>query len=164
MLKVFQTAKRVTTSNSLVLQMPVRYSSTVAMEDRCIQQNLDELDTKGYTVVKDIFTAEEVEALRADYATIKEKAFGIIANTPPLPRVWEESGEVTRSQYWRTPSELILQAGAGRYDLYKGFDQGIFGSDSVVHNPVVAKLMRAILVSEYTHYQGVIHSSAGSGS
>ena len=47
---------------------------------------------------------------------------------------------------------MILQAGKGRYDFYKGFMQGIFATDSVVYNPVISKIAKAILVDDYTHY------------
>ena len=40
--------------------------------------------------------------------------------------------------------------------------QGIFATDSVVYNPVIQKIAKEILVEDYTHYQGVVLSTAGS--
>ena len=79
-----------------------------------------------------------MKELKRDYLKIKDKAYDIIENVAPLPRVWEESGEITRSQYWKNDKgDLILQAGKGRYDFYKGFMTGIFATDSVIYNPVI---------------------------
>ena len=71
------------------------------MEDRCIKKNLEDLEVKGYTVVKDIFTPDQVDELRRDFMLMKRKAFKMIEEIPPLPRIWEESGEICTSQYWR---------------------------------------------------------------
>ena len=67
------------------------------LEDRDISQNLKDLDEKGFTVVKDIFTPEQVKDLQKDYQKIKDKAYDIMENVAPLPRIWEESGEVCKS-------------------------------------------------------------------
>ena len=86
----------------------------------------------------------------------------IINNVPPSPRIWEDSGKLIHSQYWKTNNELILQAGVGRHDCWKGFSKGILASDSVRNNPIISKLMEELLVSDYTRYQGVVLSAANS--
>jgi hypothetical protein len=70
--------------------------------------------------------------LKTNYAKVKTRAFDIMASTTPHDRVWVERSNVeTRSRYWKCPCSLILQAGEGRFDLYKGFNDGIFSSPAV---------------------------------
>jgi len=144
-------------------QTPQRHASALpAIEERCIKQHLHELDEKGFTVVPDIFTPEEVKQLQAEYVNIKRRTQEIISQVPPLPRVWEETGKVVHSQYWKTDKEVMLQAGAGRFDCWKGFSQGILGTENVRRNPLISKLMSELLVCDYTTYQGVVLSGANS--
>ena len=56
----------------------------------------------------------------------------------------------------------MLQAGVGRLDCWKGFSKGILATASVKNNPIISKLMKALLVSDYTSYQGVVMSGAQS--
>lgn len=58
----------------------------------------------------------------------------MINETPVKARIFEESGETTTSKYWKSGEDLIMQAGEGRYDFTRGFDEGIFGADSVKKN------------------------------
>jgi len=139
----------------------VRFNGALA--DRCIKSYLDELEVKGFTIVEEIFTKDEIKQLQEDYLKIKERAQYIIDNIPPLPREWEESGVVTRSQYWKTDTELMLEAGVGRHDLYKGFSRGFLAHPNVRNNPVISKILKEILVSAYNTYQGVILSAPNSG-
>ena len=66
---------------------------------------------------------------------------------------------VLESAYWKTDTEVLLQAGVGRLDCWKGFTNGILATDNVRNNPVIVKLMEALLVSDFTTYQGVVLSS-----
>ena len=62
------------------------------MEERDIAQHLEDLEEKGFTLVPDIFTPEELKQLKEDYLNIKERTCEIMATFPPRPRVWEEAG------------------------------------------------------------------------
>merc|ERR1712217_164528 len=110
------------------------------------------------------FSESEIETMQADYKGIERSAKEMILNTAAQPRVWFENGVETTSQYWRTPdgNSLILQAGKGRYDLWRGFQQGFFASSSVVSNHKVERLVSKLLVKEFTNYSGVILSEPGS--
>ena len=81
---------------------------------------------------------------------------------PAKPRIFEESGETTSSKYWKEGDDLIMQAGEGRYDLARGFDDGLFGEDVVADNPKLGEIMKKTMVEGYTSYGGVVHSEAGS--
>lgn len=131
-----------------------------------LAQNLDELETLGFTVVTDVFTPEEIAMIQADYVSIQAKAADILASEAPKPRVWMESGKVTESRYWKqgkgTDGHLILQAGEGRFDLWRGFNEGFFDSKLLAQNPKLRHIMDHCLVENYTHYSGVIQSNPGS--
>merc|ERR1712166_609797 len=134
-----------------------------SMSTPSLQQNFHELEHKGFTVVPNIFDSNVIQALKDDFEVIKAKAFDMINNIPPKPRVFEENGEVTRSEYWKKADALIMQAGEGRYDFYKGFAHGTFSGTEIVKNPVIEEIMDLAMNGEYTSYGGVVHSSAGSG-
>lgn len=89
----------------------------------------------------------------------------MIDNTPAKPRVFEENGERNESEYWlcEKTKALIMQAGVGRYDFYKGFDHGSFSGNDITKNPFIDEIMDAAMNGEYTSYGGVVYSSAGSG-
>jgi hypothetical protein len=101
--------------------------------------------------------------LKDDFEHIKKKAFNLIDLTPAKPRVFEENGETSISKYWKQDDALIMEAGEGRYDFYKGFDHGVFGRKEVTMNPTLTEIMDATMNGEYSSYGGVVHSSAGSG-
>jgi hypothetical protein len=124
--------------------------------------HLQELRTMGFTVIEDVFTQEEMALLAEQFAQIKKRAFQIMESTPPHPRFFRENNRDHRSIYWKTDRELILQGGEGRYDFYRGFQEGIFGSDAVLHNPLLDRVMRHLLIDEFTNYSGVILSCQGS--
>ena len=46
-----------------IIQTSTRFSSAMTVEDRCVKQNLEDLEVKGFTVVKDIFTPEQIKEL-----------------------------------------------------------------------------------------------------
>ena len=89
-------------------------------------------------------------------ALVKSQA--MIEQTEKLERVWMENDEETRSVYWKGEDEeggkiLILQAGVGRYDLYKGFEH-----DTVFEHPAILELVKSIMVDDYVHYSGYLLS------
>lgn len=133
------------------------------MSTPSLQQNFDELETQGYTVVPNIFDIDVIQALKDDFQVIKKKAFDLIDNIPAKPRVFEENGEKNFSEYWKQDDTLIMQAGKGRYDFYRGFEHGVFGQEEIINNPVISEIMDVAMNGEYTSYGGVVHSSAGSG-
>ena len=151
------------------------------------QRNLQELDSRGFTVVHDVFTPQQVQVLQQDYTQLLAKATAFMDSTPARVRAMEENDTQIESRYWKKAAAggangsasanananaeqedeeiLILQAGKGRYDLYKGFGtaaDGVFGSAAVLHNPVIGALVKRLLVRDYTSYTGVIHSTCGS--
>jgi len=133
--------------------------------DAAFAQNLDELERLGFTVVKDIFNIEEIERMKRDYEeVIKPRAHELVTTTEAHDRVWTENDTETRSRYWKGHDavsgkiQLILQAGEGRYDLYKGFDQGFFASETVVNNAKIEGIVKELLVDDYSSYSGVIQS------
>ena len=67
-------------------------TTSAVMEERDIAQHLEDLEEKGFTLVPDIFTPEELKQLKEDYLNIKERTCEIMATFPPRPRVWEEAG------------------------------------------------------------------------
>jgi hypothetical protein len=136
--------------------------SSAAIAKVNVQANLQELDTRGFTVVRNVFTAEQIKLLRDAYLQCKTQAFAIIDNIPAQPRFFSENDGNNQSKYWKTAQYTILQAGKGRYDFYQGFDNGILASDIVKHNPILEKLMLAIMKDEITNYSGIIHSEPGS--
>ena len=89
-------------------------------------------------MVRNIFTAEDLESLKTDFLRLHKKAFDIINSTPSKPRIFEENGTPTESVYWKTnDGVLIMSAGEGRYDFARGFSDGVFSSDIVRNNPKI---------------------------
>ena len=74
-------------------------------------------------------------------------------------RIWYENDEEVRSAFWMTNDEkcLILQAGEGRYDLYKGFR-----NDAILKHPRIEALMKSLLIDDYKGYSGFLLSDPGS--
>ena len=138
------------------------FHSTAAVKTSSLNRNLQELELKGFTVVDNVLAEGEIKQLQKDYESIKELATNIMQTTPESPRVFYENDVETRSAYWKTSKgELILQAGRGRFDLYRGFNLGVFNSDMVSNNKKVGILIERLLVSDYTGYNGIILSSPG---
>mmetsp|Transcript_67917 Transcript_67917/g.136666 ORF Transcript_67917/g.136666 Transcript_67917/m.136666 type:complete len:287 (+) Transcript_67917:66-926(+) len=132
-----------------------------------MHRNLAELETQGFTIVNDLFGPQEISLMQTDYQAIKSRAENIVASEPSRVRVWIENGEETTSRYWKCPNldigeQVILQAGEGRYDLWKGFKSGFFGSESIVRNARLDALMDQLLVRDWGQYNGVIMSRPGS--
>lgn len=124
--------------------------------------NLEELETKGCTVVYDLITDSERSLLAESFFAMREKAMGIVAAHDPLPRFFSENNAKTESVYWRTEDRLILQAGKGRYDFYRGFHQDLTHPEILLANVRLSSLMKDLLVDEYTCYIGGILSEMGS--
>ncbi|GMH60738.1 hypothetical protein TrST_g10585 [Triparma strigata] len=126
------------------------------------EQNIIDLETKGHTIVNGLFSTEEIKKMQADYKGIRKTAMSIIDEEPAQPRVWEENGDVTTSQYWLRDDKVILQAGVGRYDLWRGFNTGFFASEALVNNPKLEPILKHCLVDNYGSYRGMILSDPGS--
>lgn len=147
---------------------PAHFLTTIASkeryndEDDC-NRNLEELETKGHTIVSGLFSPSDIGKMQDEYSRIRANALDIISTEEAQPRVWEENGEETRSQYWRKEDKVILQAGVGRYDLWRGFSTGFFASDTVsCRNPKLEPILRSCLVDNYAQYSGIILSDPGS--
>ena len=126
------------------------------------QANVKELEEQGYSVLKNVFSAAEISKMNSDYKRLREKAMSIIStNANQRDRVWKENNETTYSKYWCQPvskesdkHDVILQAGVGRYDLWKGFHLN-------VESTVLDNLMNTLL-NTHTHYSGIVLSTPGS--
>jgi hypothetical protein len=129
-----------------------------------IRKNFVELESDGFTVVNGIFSADQIVAVKEEYLRVKARADDIMQKTPSKVRVWSENNVETRSMYWKTDKEVILQAGKGRYDLWRGFNTGVFSEGFMSRNPTLTSIMDRILVSDYSSYAGMIHALKGSES
>ena len=115
--------------------------------------------------------------MKKSYTSIRSKADFIINSTDAFDRRWEENDQLTVSKYWKykgnptnsldsnKPSQssqnyIILQAGEGRYDLWKGFANEI--PQHILNNQRIEQLMKKLLKSNYSKYSGVIMSNPGS--
>ena len=123
---------------------------------------LQELETNGFTVLHHVLSPQDIQELSTNFHKAKEKAFHIIEGSPPVVRHFSENNTQNQSIYWKTDRELILQAGKGRYDFYRGFQDDFFHSDRVLHNQTLEALMRNLMIDEFTNYSGVVHSTVGS--
>ncbi len=122
----------------------------------------EELHVQGFTIVENLFTEEEIDQMSSRFELIKEKALEIVANTPPLERLFAEVNQAQKSWYWKTDRELILQAGHGRYDFAQGFSKDLFASTASLKNEMLNSLMTEMMGGEFTSYSGIIHSTKGS--
>jgi hypothetical protein len=127
-----------------------------------LSQNIQELDTRGFTIVDNAFSAKEMQEIQHHYKLAKSKAFDIMAKHPAQPRIFSENDTETKSQFWKVDKYLIMQAGPGRYEFYRGFNDGFFSSKTVLHNAKLDDLMQQIMNGEFTNYSSIIHSSSGS--
>ena len=69
-------------------------------------KNSHELEVKGFTVLKDLFSAGEVDKMKSDFemgALVKSQA--MMEQTEKLERIWMENDEETRSVYWKGEDE-----------------------------------------------------------
>ena len=138
------------------------------MTEFAMTEALSELDQQGFTVVRDIFTPEEIEEMKKSYALIRSKANFVLSSTDSLERRWEENGQETISKYWKyrethlpqSQNCIVLQAGEGRYDLWKGFASMI--PDHILNNQRIEQLMKNLLKNNYSKYSGVIMSNPSS--
>lgn len=144
------------------LLMICHISSIVAHESLDLKIPLEELDTRGFTVLHHLFSPDEVEQMSHRFQVIKDRAFHIIENTPPIERLFAETNQHLQSFYWKMENELILQAGRGRYDFYRGFSKDLFSSAARLPHPILEELMTKLMGGEFTSYSGVIHSMIGS--
>jgi ectoine hydroxylase-related dioxygenase (phytanoyl-CoA dioxygenase family) len=133
-----------------------------SLDDDKFQSNLKDLEDKGFTVVENVFDAAEIEMMQRDYSNVKATAYDLMSTTDPRLRIWEESGQETRSEYWKRDGTIILHAGEGRYDLFRGFQTGFFNTDSVMKNKKIERLVSKLLVDNFTNYAGVVLSTPGS--
>jgi hypothetical protein len=103
-----------------------------------------------------------VGVLKKDFLKIRAKAYKMMRDNKPKPRIFAENSSKVTSVYWKQGKNLIMQAGEGRFDFARGFDEGIFGQDTVTKNPKLQEIMRHVMKSGFTSYGGVVHSESGS--
>lgn len=124
--------------------------------------SLQELETRGFTVLHGLFDEQQIEEIQQRFQVIKEKAYGIIENSPPVVRYFSENNKNNKTQYWKTDKEVILQAGAGRYDFYRGFGKDLLSPTCALPHKTLEALMKHLMFDEFTFYSGIIHSTSGS--
>jgi hypothetical protein len=158
---------------SLTTRLPTSFQRRGCASD--LKRNLVELEENGFTVVNNVFTNDELDAMQSDYIKLNEKAEKIRNETEAKIRYMEENDTAIESKYWKPDISnningddeeiLILQAGVGRYDLYKGFGgikDGIYGKDIIKYNPIITNIINKLLISDYTSYTGIIDNTIGS--
>ena len=148
-------------SHVLNLKGLKRFAKLSSSTSSRYEQNLNELGQEGFSVLKSVFSLSEISQMNTDYQILRKKALSIVANNSnERERVWMENNEETRSKYWcqKNSSEehhdIILQAGVGRYDLWKGFHINV---ESKVLDDIINRLL-----SSHTHYSGIVLSTPGS--
>jgi ectoine hydroxylase-related dioxygenase (phytanoyl-CoA dioxygenase family) len=122
---------------------------------------LSDLDTDGFTVIENLWDAKDLQFFQEGLEKAKIDAFSLMEKAAPKQRIFYENGTRNESRYWKEDPYLIMQAGAGRYDFFRGFQKNFFESGKVGH-PVLNALMQKLLGGEYTRYAGVILALAGS--
>ena len=127
-----------------------------------LQSHFDEIQNRGYTVLKDIFDSKTLSRMKNDYLKISQIADQMRQGSHERLRIFYENEVENRSVYWKKDQKLILQAGQGRYDLYKGFHQGVFLEDCIKDNPIIEAVVKSAMISDYSHYSGFIQSFPGS--
>src|SRR5690606_7140592 len=102
-------------------------ASEIAPADKKIDltSSLHELETRGFTVLGGLFNEDEMKDIAVRFQAVKDNALKIIENSPPVVRYFSENNTNNKTQYWKTENEVILQAGEGRYDFYKGFSKDL---------------------------------------
>ncbi len=120
---------------------------------------IQELKDRGFTVLTNIFTQEEIEELSHRFGIVQEKAMDLVEKTEPKVRFFTENNQLHQSLYWESEDKLILQAGKGRYDFYQGFSKELLQGISI---KPLENMMEQFMMNEFTFYSGVIHSSKGS--
>ena len=130
-----------------------------ALSDTGLQSNLEELETRGWTVLKDLYTEKQLAKMRLDFKAVELKARSLMSAETKRERFWSENEEEVQSAYWKSDDDgcLILQAGLGRFDLYKGFSH-----DAISCHPRVATMMKSLLSSDFKSYSGYLLSEPGS--
>lgn len=125
-----------------------------------------ELELKGFTVLKDIFSKDDIVKMKDDYKIVNERAKSLIHSGKKYKREWTENNEAIESAYWKDgKGSLILQAGEKRYDYYRGFLHGIFEDgliNKVTKPPAVHELVDSNFRDDYVNYSGFIVSEPGS--
>ena len=127
-----------------------------------VSQNSAHLREHGYTVVENLFDEVTLKRMQDDYKYLSEIANKAKNSSKEKLRIFYENEVENRSVYWKDEDKLVLQAGEGRYDLYKGFLYGCFGEDIIQKNPVLDQIMKDSMVDDYSHYSGFIQSFPGS--
>lgn len=125
-----------------------------------LTRSLEELNTQGFTVIPDLFNESEVKEICERYQIVKERALEIVQASPPVVRTFSENNVTNTTKYWQKEHEVILQAGNGRYDFYRGFSKTLLSPASI--NETLETLMQKLMVDEFTCYSGIIHSTPGS--
>ncbi|MBS0586189.1 MAG: phytanoyl-CoA dioxygenase family protein [Verrucomicrobia bacterium] len=125
---------------------------------------LADLEKDGVTIIPELFSPEEMDAIHDYYEPIKEKILHVLDTDKGHQRIFQTDGVTTYSHYWKIDQDFILQAGPGRFDTSYGFREGSFASDHLLHHPILEQIMQQTLHKEYTNYAGIINAMPESGS
>uniref|UniRef100_A0A7S1ZI27 Phytanoyl-CoA dioxygenase family protein n=1 Tax=Trieres chinensis TaxID=1514140 RepID=A0A7S1ZI27_TRICV len=130
-----------------------------------VSQHLKDLEMKGVTIIPDVFSDKQLDALRKDHDKIADIVADLTQNHQPKKRVYEEDGKEVRSNYWvHEPSgRYVLECGVGRHDTDIYFDRGEALRASYFHsNPCVVDIVNRAMKGPKVARPGLVFSSSGS--
>ena len=125
---------------------------------------LEELETRGVTIVPQAFAAADLAVLQAEYDKLATLLETVTTTSPPKLRRYEEDGKEVRSNYWVHKHNHVLECGPGRRDSNVGFNAGPLASPMFLGNPRVTALVKPTLQhGPFATRAGMLLSAAGSG-
>jgi ectoine hydroxylase-related dioxygenase (phytanoyl-CoA dioxygenase family) len=129
-----------------------------------VQKHLAELKEKGVTVIRQLYTPEQIARFKAAYVPLRDEVFSKIADMEPT-RVRAPMHDKQTSQeinaYILDGYPVLVQA-EGRIDFIYHMDQGVFASEEFNAPALVSDIMDDILGTKRTHTNGALPSFGGS--
>lgn len=132
-----------------------------------VDQLFQQLNDKGYVVIHDVYTAEQIGNFKAEHDRLFKEVQDHLSQTPSVMRTYlNKFGKLvtkTLIPFWDMPDgSVTLELAPGRYDFTWGMDKGIFSDESFHEPPILLSLMKKSLKCHYSHYTGALPSQAKS--
>ena len=109
---------------------------------------MDELETKGFHIIENIFTSDQISDFKKKFSICEAEVHRICKAYPPDPydfvQLFEKEIIIKMQSYCQ---ESIIETAKGRYDVRIEMVQEAF--KSVPENPSIAKLMKSCLKTRY---------------